>query len=142
MKKTARCLLVCLLILTWTLAVAAQDKCVITPSYTTRTRLNATDSAAAQQLTWYAQGVTAMIDARTEDERPRPEIQPVGKSRQRQVRAVQHGKPSHPPGRRDHVVRPDRREDIVPPATGKRERSERVDRGRTGIRTSPGRPLF
>jgi hypothetical protein len=39
-----------------------------------------------------AQGLIAMIRARTEDERPRPEIQPVGKRRQRQVRAVQHGK--------------------------------------------------
>jgi len=39
-----------------------------------------------------AQGLIAMIDARVKSERPRPEIQPVGKSRQRQVRAVQHGK--------------------------------------------------
>ena len=37
-----------------------------------------------------AQG-RAVVDARLEDERPRPEIQPVGKSRQRQVVAVQHG---------------------------------------------------
>jgi len=33
----------------------------------------------------------AIVDARREDERPRPEIQPVGKGRQRQVMAVQHG---------------------------------------------------
>jgi hypothetical protein len=33
----------------------------------------------------------AMIDARGLDERPRPEIQPVEKRRQRQVRAVEHG---------------------------------------------------
>jgi hypothetical protein len=40
-----------------------------------------------------AQGLIAMVDARIARERPRPEIQPVGKrpSRQRQVRAVQHG---------------------------------------------------
>jgi hypothetical protein len=41
-----------------------------------------------------AQGLIAIVDARICDERPRPEIQPVGKcqGRQRQVRAVQqHG---------------------------------------------------
>lgn len=31
------------------------------------------------------------VEARTEDERPRAEIQPIEKSRLRQVRAVQHG---------------------------------------------------
>ena len=40
-----------------------------------------------------AQGLIAIVDARVNGERPRPEIQPVGKcqGRQRQVRAVQHG---------------------------------------------------
>ncbi len=40
-----------------------------------------------------AQGLIAIVDARVCGERPRPEIQPVGKcqGRQRQVRAVQHG---------------------------------------------------
>jgi hypothetical protein len=38
-----------------------------------------------------AQSLQAIVDARIKDERPRPAIQPVGKSRQRQVRAVQHG---------------------------------------------------
>ena len=31
------------------------------------------------------------VEARTEDERPRAEIQPIEKSRLRQIRAVQHG---------------------------------------------------
>lgn len=31
------------------------------------------------------------VEARAEDERPRAEIQPIEKSRLRQIRAVQHG---------------------------------------------------
>ena len=38
-----------------------------------------------------ALGVVTMVAARGKDERPRPAIQPVGKSRQRQAIAVQHG---------------------------------------------------
>ncbi len=38
-----------------------------------------------------ARGLTTMIDVRIDSERPRPEIQPVRKGRQRQVSAVKHG---------------------------------------------------
>ncbi len=59
-----------------------------------------------------AQGLIAIVDARVSRERPRPEIQPVGKcqGRQRQVRAVHNmARPSHPPRKgRGHEVRQQR----------------------------------
>ena len=44
-----------------------------------------------------AQGLIAIVDARVDGERPRPEIQPVGKcqGRQRQVRAVSTWRDPH-----------------------------------------------
>ncbi|QEH36335.1 hypothetical protein OJF2_48960 [Aquisphaera giovannonii] len=50
-----------------------------------------------------AQGQTAMIDARVEDERPRPEKVPERKSRQSQVLAVQHGETLASAARAGHM---------------------------------------
>ena len=59
-----------------------------------------------------AQGLIAIVDARVSGERPRPEIQPVGKAKADNVRFVRFNnmaKPSHPPQKgRDHEVRQQR----------------------------------
>jgi tyrosinase len=61
MKRLISQVLACSLVLLASISAAnAQNKCVIPIPPATRIRMNATDPGAAQQLQWYAQGVTAM----------------------------------------------------------------------------------
>ena len=59
MRKTSGHIVVCL-ILSFSFAAFAQNKCVVKPSLKPRVRVNATSTAGVQQLKWYADGVKAM----------------------------------------------------------------------------------